>query len=446
MKSMMSNYLNMGACPRPRVAILGTPGIEFLKRMNRNFPTLYIEKNVDSLLALVDPTELDLLIITKGLSKPIHNLPNELSTISFSLVSSGYDGPIPKLEIYYGEPSKTQEFTLPDVPLGFNYLRKHYINEIQGVRGWYPILTRAVRRYPGLCYDEAMKLERKGEIILAENSILMVAATSEPLGIILVRSNKLGLAWLPNSELDQADWVLAIVEHWKELGVKGLEKYPDWRNEWASCDEIRIKDSIEALENERKTTASGFDRQRVDLDAKFLEAQTKADSGIRRLLTEQDTPLVEEIVQQLERIGFKVIQTDEILDEGDRKKEDLILSCKGIPLKEWSAIVEVCGYKRSAGKTEKIIKLARYANDFQTRYGHLPNKRILIINGPIELTPLSRPIPFQGAEDVVSEFALDGGLVISTVELFRTVRNMDDEESKQAIIESIKSSTGIWKY
>jgi hypothetical protein len=149
---------------------------------------------------------------------------------------------------------------------------------------------------------------------------------------------------------------------------------------------------------------------------------------------------VEEVINAFGTIGFHTQDVDETLPEEELKREDIRLTDRNDD--GWEALVEVRGYARSGGKTADLIRLQGRFSDFYTKEkGRPPNKLIYVVNGPLELGPHLREKPLATSVADVRAFAESGGLVISSLDLYKAINGSGDMDQ---VKQSIKDSTGLW--
>jgi len=179
------------------------------------------------------------------------------------------------------------------------------------------------------------------------------------------------------------------------------------------------------------------------LSTKLTVAKAKANNGLRRLLTAQGQELVDEVVKVLRDIGFSVTDVDKLVGEQKPKREDLRLSHSEKGGKQWNAIVEVRGHTRSGGSPADLLRLDRFARLYQNEAGQVPDKRIYIVNGQLELLPSQRQEPLGSATEELQVFQENDGILIWSVDLFRVMKATKPSDYP-ALIESIKNGWGRW--
>ena len=277
-------------------------------------------------------------------------------------------------------------------------------------------------------------------------TIILDKHTGDPFATIYSRDNKLGIAWLPQSIFDQVSWVELIVTEWAKYDHTRFPGFGDWKNllEWMVQKEEDLARKISALEDKKQRTIKKIDEEMGSLQSDLTEATLEANKGVRRLLVAQGDELVEEVANIFSKIGFEVQLMDKEMEDNQPKREDLRLQDPSVQEEDWEAIVEVRGYKKSGGQTADLARLGRFANLYRNEKGRLPDKRMYVVNGQIGIpNPQLRQEPLVSAQEDIDIFAKDSGVVISTIDLFRLVKNLQHFDHK-TVRESIKKAEGRW--
>ncbi len=324
-----------------------------------------------------------------------------------------------------------------DIPLPLSRRREADLGTLSSVKGW--LALRVLNTMAGPMPEEATAVFENGAIICDRH-------TNAPLATAYVRDKpELGVAWLPFTPISQAAWVEALVTQWAEFDKESFPHFRDWTQspEWIVPEEERILSEIEALEQQKQRQIAEIDASINELVTEFAEAKDRANRTRRRLITAQGDELVQEVGDVLRELGFTVDIVDELLSEGQPRREDLRLRYSFPEEQDWEAIAEVRGYARSGGTTGDLLRLGRFANLYGNEKGRLPDKMLCIINGQLELLPSQRQRPLASSPDDVDEFAESGGLIIWTLDLFRTVKAPSPSEYNH-LRESIKDSNGRW--
>lgn len=429
-----------GQRPCPRVALLGRFPRDALQEFVRLFPTIWPGDTIEELKEKVDVREVDLMIIGRGIEWA-SDWPAHVHVICFSENLNELPGPTSKTKITRLNRASTEEFVLPDIPLPLSRRRDADFHDVSSVRGWWRLRLEPV--HSGACsqseIENAVRALYDGAII-CELQPLWALATQH------VRENKLGMAWLPCALIDQAAWVDVLVTQWAQFDKKCFPHFGDWTAspEWMVPEEEDIIASIEALEQQKQSFIAQIDQQVGELESKRAAAKVDANRGRRRLITAKEDELVDEVKKVFQEIGFEVDDMDELLAEEAQRREDLRLRDPSGRRESWEAIVEVRGYARSGGKTEDLMRLARFANLYERETGRQPDKRIYVVNGQLELLPPQRQSPLAAAEGDVKEFAESDGLVIWTLDLFRAMKATNPKDYS-TLRKSIREAVSIWQ-
>lgn len=431
-----------GQRPRPRVALLGRFGEKDLDQFYRMFPTIWQGETIDALKAQVHVGEIDLIIIARGVSWA-GDWPKHVHVICFSDDLSDLPGPTPNIRIRQFGDAETEAFLLPDIPLPLSRRRDADFHALSSIRGWQRLsITMSTAFAP------SPSEEKDAKTAIDKGAIICELQTNSPLAIQYLRkTNNLGMAWLPCLVIDQAAWVEVIVTQWAQFDKERFPYFGDWTAfpEWMLLEEEDIASSIEALEQQRQNVIAQIDQQIGELVSKIDTAKADANKGRRRLITAKDDELVDEVKKVFQEIGFEVDDMDELLAGGTQRREDLRLRDPSDEGEHWEAIVEVRGYARSGGKTEDLMRLARFANLYERETGKQPDKRIYVVNGQLELLPPQRQSPLAAAEGDVQEFAESDGLVMWTLDLFRAMKATAPKDYS-SLRKSIEEAVGIWPF
>ena len=421
---------------RPRVALLGEFTQEDLDSFQRMFPTIWHETEFQQLRSRVDVREIDLLVIARGIDYA-GDWPRKAHVICFSEECYPLPGPTSDTGITTLRELETEEFVLTDIPLPLSRRREADLGTLSNVKGWVALRIEGAFAGP---------LSKKADTAFRDGAIICDRHTNAPLATTYVRDKpKLGVAWLPFTPISQAAWVEVLVTQWAEFDKECFPQFRDWTRspEWMVAEEEQVLSEILALEQEKQQKISEIDANINELVTKFAEAKDRANRTRRRLITAQGDELVQEVSDVLRELGFTVDIVDQLLSEGQPRREDLRLRYAFPEEQDWEAIAEVRGYARSGGTTGDLLRLGRFANLYSNEKGRLPDKIIYIVNGQLELLPSQRQKPWASSPEDVDEFAESGGLIIWTLDLFRTVKATSPSEYNH-LRESIKDSNGRW--
>ena len=432
-----------GQRPRPRVALLGEFEDGDIEKFSRMFPTLWAAPNIDTLRDLVDVREVDLLIIASNIDY-VGDWSYSAHVICFSSKINQLPGPTPSSFIQTSGTAETEEFIFPSIPLHLGRLRDADFGNLTSVRGWLKLSCSFPYHPRG---GGASKTEQQTAQTSFNNGALIgERTTNSPLAVYFVRDVKnLGVSWLPCVVTNQASWVEAILTYWAPFDKESFSSYGDWMNlsQWMVPEEEEILSHIYALERKKQDISLEIDKDIGKLLDKFSSVKSKTNSGLRRLITEQSNPLVDEVTNVLSTIGFEVTNVDKIVGDSKPKREDLRLQHSDKTFGNWNAIVEVRGYARSSGTTADLLRLDRFSNLYQKETGHLPDKLIYIVNGQIELSPSIRQAPLVSAQEDLQIFSDNNGVLIWSIDLFRAIKSTPPSDYP-TLLESIKLALGRW--
>lgn len=201
---------------------------------------------------------------------------------------------------------------------------------------------------------------------------------------------------LPSYVPNLARWLNTLIPRWRQRSPERFPQELDWSSddEWSTAEERYVRQRIGRIQNDKRAAVSEFDEQIKSLSAELHRVNLAADSGPRRMLTNQGTELVDAAAQAIRDLGFDVIDADRDLDsERGQKLEDLQI--REPNREEWIAL-EVRGYKGGA-KTSDFQRLARFAARYERETTVSPSRRWLIVNHLINEPPASRPKAFESA-------------------------------------------------
>ncbi len=424
---------------RPRVALIGTFADNIIEKLTHLFPTLWCAPNFMKLETLVHSSEIDLVIIgsnvgNKNNNKNADDYIQASHVISFSPDIS-LPGPIMFSYLNANSIAETEEFLLPGLSLPLYRQREVDLQQVKDIRGW-----RQINNWSS-SYDSDRDKKIKA---IREAGIIVERFSDIPLAVIFVRQyNNLGIAWLPNTVFNQAAWVELIALIWAESDRERFTSFGDWTRdpEWIVPEEEEIVERVKFIEAEKHKLVEQIDKELAELSLALAEKRLEVNQGRRRLITAQGDDLVQEVSEVFKEIGFDVEILDQELASNQSRREDIRLR---IPRKsDWEAIVEVRGYARSVGQTADLQRLGRFATLYNKEKGRFPAKKIYVVNSELELPPSRRQEPLAPAKEDVETFAEDGGLVISTLDLFKAMKIKDQSKPYQ-IRESILCTTGRW--
>jgi hypothetical protein len=408
------------------------------------FPTIWSAATIEELQQQIDRLEVDLLIIYPGVESASW-WPDGVHVICFSQDMTSLPGPIGSSKITIGVRVETEESLLPALPLPMAERRDADLRGFDNIKDWLELDLDFV---PSLALkargDEAIAAARK---MFVDGALVLERHSKTPLATEFTRSDDgLGVAWLPHPSFSRTHWVELICAKWATSDSQRFPGFGDWTQdpEWMVDDEAEVLLEINLLEQQKRSALAELDSRLDQLRERLTQARDQADSGRRRLLTAQGEHLVSQVANTLREIGFDVEDVDPSLPEGVPRREDLRLRLDVNPHDDWVAIVEVRGYGSSGGKTYDLTRLERFARLYEKETGNPPAKQIYVINNSLDLPPAQRPEPLASASEDVQVFAEAPGLIVSTLDLFRVVRDSSDTAALAEARDSIRNSVGRW--
>jgi hypothetical protein len=252
-----------------------------------------------------------------------------------------------------------------------------------------------------------------------------------------------GRAWcwaLPRLE-DPVPWVLIAIEEWSGVDSERFPSPPNWRHrpQWHTDAEGKLWTKLEDARNRHRELLAQAEHEIEVIEKELDMARWAADTGERRLLTEQGPELVNAVKDCLRSIGFDVTDMDEVTKAGDRR-EDLRVATSDKP--GWTALVEVRGYKRGA-QVNDLQRIGRFRRRYLQETGRDSDRVWYIVNQFLKDDPAGRSAVFQFNEPDFATFAEDDGLVIDTVQLFSISRAVQLQEIDSALARnSLINATG----
>jgi len=362
--------------------------------------------------------------------------------LRIALAKAQLPGPFNDLLLVSEEQAQTEQFVLSELPLALNRRRKIDLSGLENIRGWSNLqyMFDDVKSNGG-----DMALFNKIQKELYDYAIISESHALSPLALLYQRMAKnINVAWLPNPIFTQPAWTELLCLEWAQHDHERFPNFGNWQKmpEWMTQEEEKLKSQTVALEHERQLYNRLVDQKLGELDNQINQTMLAVNQGRRRLITSQGQELVDEVANVLHEFGFEVQKMDEELAPEQTKYEDLRLTIPDD--KDWEAIVEVRGYGNSGGKTDDFLRLERFARYYYKEKGRWQSKKILIINGQIELLPNQRQEPLAAAIEEVKTFGEDDGLIIWTLDLFRAWKRLPKVDSK-VLRQSIVESTGRWE-
>ena len=417
-----------GQRPRPRVALVGEFGEQDIERYRRVFATIWQAPVFDELVTQVDAREIDLVVIAPRTGAVSEEWLDQAHVICFSQVIPSLPGPLPGCWVRRTERTQTEQYVLPELSSPLTRRREADTDGLKSVKGWWQLRASCYQSpTPSIGGIFDPENTRSAEKILRDSAVIRDFHTGSSLAVIYERAGtRLGVAWLPNPIFPQVAWVELITAQWAKSDEARFPDFDDWTGspEWMLPEEEELFNRINALENQRAQAVVKINALIAHLETTLRERTLAGNRGRRRLLTGQGDELVIEVASVFRELGFIVESVDGALPPGAAKREDLRLRRPAYEGSEWEAIVAVRGYEASGGMTADLQRLGRFADLYVQEKGHLPAKRIYVVNGQLELPPSQRQEPLVAADDDLRVFAESDGLVISTIALFRVAKGL----------------------
>ena len=255
---------------------------------------------------------------------------------------------------------------------------------------------------------------------IKEPAFQLFVGTPEPRALAgcFTRKGGSAQAWMfPFQNLNIKAWVEVALKQWHRLNPERFPVDLGWERaqDWMTPNEAAIAAELDAVRREREEILERLNARERELAAQLHVASTAADVDERRLLTAQDTPLVEAVTKALQELGFHVQDMDKERSPKDRLEDLRVRLPEG---GDWVAICEVKGYFKGA-KVGDLQKIERFRGRFLKETGRDPNRSWYIVNCHAKDAPSIRSNPLPMNADEVQLFAESDGLVVSTVELFK---------------------------
>lgn len=230
---------------------------------------------------------------------------------------------------------------------------------------------------------------------------------------------------LPDWANDPVAWVKLAWRIWAQSGRMPAPPRGFNDTEWMTQAEQLAHRECLRLAAERVSVLADMDAREASASAALAHAQTAAEDGMRRLLTDEGDGLVDAVSSSLEIMGFQITDVDaERRDTGSAKVEDLRV--KQDDEDGWLGLVEVKGSTKGA-TTAWLMQITRHTTIYaQEHGGSTPSVQWLVVNTHRKQDPGARPEPYtnNNAGDLEA-FAEGPGLVIPTRELFQMVRDIE---------------------
>lgn len=333
-------------------------------------------------------------------------------------------------------PSPSNNLLVPDGldPLVEHLVRTDLVPGFKGGQPWLPLSAPVFGGLPMMGYRPDWYIE---PLLSASNGAVLAARVRR--SRVSRQGQHPGEVWiLPPWVTKHRDWVRAAWKVWAETYPGLIPPPPQWEDSeaWFTPDEMALHERITAVRAERESAIVRLDAEDALLRKSLAAVTQTALTGARRLLSADGDGLVEAVKAALEDLGFLVINMDDKTVKGKRV-EDLRVTDA-----DWSGIAEVKGHKRGAPAGD-LIKITRFAALYEKETGRPPAAQWYIVNAFRFDEPDTRPVPLEASPEDVEVFGDGGGVVISTVDLFRVWRDvMTGVRNKVEVREAMRTSRG----
>ena len=409
----------VGVQPKPRTVLIGSWTEDEVSRLKTICPTLELSDQNRRIDKQFSVREVDLILLS---SASVALLP-EIGK-AHTIVFDGQDemcGPVENSFIGASATSLSHQYHInDDLPQALKHAL--FRRDLGSAKDRHALSIRCGNSSRPYDKDAAEAWLHKGAAIIADDLQLPLAIVADP------TKSRAGFAWIETDVGDRVACIKSIAKHWSTADPESLPLQTDWQAEpaWMTPDELRISADIQQNRARGQRVVSRLRQREAELENALTSAAEEASTtGLRGVLTHKGDELVGAVARALESLGFKVTDMDASIASGAPKVEDLRLQVEPDP--GWEAIVEVRGYDRSAGKTADLQRLQRFAALYRTRTGQEPSKMIYVVNGEIALpSPADRHAVLQGADEDLELFAESGGVALSTTDLFKMARDVDE--------------------
>lgn len=246
--------------------------------------------------------------------------------------------------------------------------------------------------------------------------------------------------YLPEEAIDCLDPALQLAfQDWNREEPDRFPSAPDWTDDrrWMSAAHHLQVDAIDQKTSEvqaeiARLTAS-IEAYEVERDEVVRAANL---SYQRRLLTDNDEPLVGAVQTALEQLGFTVVNLDKQLVDGEPRMGDLSVSDGA-----WTAIAEVKGYTKGA-KANDLLVVGKHRRVYEKKHGDVQGMWYVANTFRLSSPDIRKPI-LDGADELVETFADDDGLVIDSRDLFDLLKQVEAGSlTPEAVRQALRAATG----
>jgi len=246
--------------------------------------------------------------------------------------------------------------------------------------------------------------------------------------------------WVVPADTDFVAWLRLAFTQWAQELPERFPVEPMWQYaaDWTTATEVGPMKAIAAADALLEK-AQRDHREAVTEARRLLEAaRGAADSGLRRLLTDDGNSLVAATIDVLTILGFTVTDMDEIYSAGKRHEDLQVSDADG-----WTAIVEVTGSLRGVPQ-QKWHKLMSHLSAYLRRPDS--NRTAvpwLVVNQERRQDPNIRSGLWQ--ESFHEEVADDLGLGIEGPGLFVLARRVQESElAPETARQALRNQRGVF--
>lgn len=262
-----------------------------------------------------------------------------------------------------------------------------------------------------------------------------------------VITNDAGAEWwiFAGEASSQHLWLRAALAHWR---AKFPDEFPaageGLGDRWLTAGELEAASAITAFEAETEALLVERERAKAALTEAAEKASQEAEANERRLLNAQGDELVAAVTDALERLGFKVSDSDATAEANNTaKREDLQVTLASRT--GWIALVEAKGYSKGGAKSGDLRQLAKAVGFFTNKSGRAPDAQWYIVNAQFSKLPDDRPVPLAANAEDVEDFSNDDGAIIDTRQIFLLLKSvLSGAVTERQAQESLLQARGIY--
>jgi hypothetical protein len=240
-----------------------------------------------------------------------------------------------------------------------------------------------------------------------------------------LRSDLPSRCWcVPGFVDDPVPWVVLAREIWSQSDPVRFPSAAPWSQtlKWLSSEELTVRSELTAFTAEREGILRRMEAREDELSQRLQLEKSRADNGIRRLLTAQGDDLKEAVAHALRQLGFTVVDVDVSLAKPGELLEDLQVAVEG---DDWICLAEVRGYDHGGGKTSDLARIDRFRNRFALATGQPPDRTWYVVNHFAASDPATRPMALAASSEDVEIFGESRGAIIESRLLFDMLADVD---------------------